>query len=535
MNNNPDNDSVDLNKIDADIIRHRKYAFRLIISIFSLFIVYFLIKVFIDISIDKNGSWIGPQFSKLSTVESGDWGTFGDFIGGILNPIFALFAFYWLTYSVRLQIKELRDTKKELEKSANAQLETATHQKTIADLEESNVKTQKEILSLQKKTLQMQIESAQAQQQQIAIQNFENLFFELLKTKNDSLDDIEYKKQNYNLHDDPTDITELKSVDAIKQHIIDFKNDPRGDWLKYYEEKMLDYTGSYFRICYQIVKLINKSDILQANIPTSEDKNIVYSAEQKKYFDIFRATLTKHEIEAFFFNCLNRYGNKKFKKLIEKYGLFEPLPIDHDRLNEKNHRLTRYAYQYESIVFEENSSWKNYFNEVRNIDIKISLEKLNSIFEILVDLSIINKSLLHGLLEIPFEKTSGFCYEFNNAINSKNIFNIFSEENLSKIKDSPTYKNLESQISSKHQSIEQINPIAYSNGDDKLINKLDKIIHNLNLEIKKLQEDIDNLNEKLSSIRKSETTLTAFILIKYGISYIEYSEYIKSKQPFDSP
>ncbi|MEG8241300.1 hypothetical protein MKR66_16250 [Acinetobacter baumannii] len=44
------------------------------------------------------------------------WGTVGDFFGGILNPIFALFAFYWLTYSVRLQIKELAETRNELKK-----------------------------------------------------------------------------------------------------------------------------------------------------------------------------------------------------------------------------------------------------------------------------------------------------------------------------------------------------------------------------------------------------------------------------------
>lgn len=323
------------------------------------------------------------NFHVSVSIDNADWGTFGDFFGGILNPIIASFALYWLITSVNLQIQELKKTNEALEKT---------------------------------------VETAEKQQNQASIQNFESLFFQLLKTKNDSLDDIEYKGPNYNSPDDPTKIIELKSVNAIKQHIINFKNDPTGDWLNYYEEKMLDYTGSYFRICYQIVKLINKSEILKASIPKEMDENFVYSAEQKEYFDIFRATLTKHEIEAFFFNCLHKHGNKKFKKLIEKYGLFEPLPIDHYRSNEKNHRLTRYAYQYESIVFEENPSWESYFNEISKIDIKISLEKLNSTFDILNELNIIDRSIIYGLLQILPEKTCGFSHQFNQNINSKDIF-----------------------------------------------------------------------------------------------------------------
>ena len=556
--NNPNDDSKDLEKIDADITKHRKYALGLIISVFSIFILYFCMKNTYIISHDVDGNWVLPKLSNLMTVESGDWGTFGDFIGGILNPIFALFAFYWLTYSVRLQIKELKDTRTELQKAANAQVETAQHQENIANLEEENVKTQKEILTLQQTSLNKQIESASLQQQQIAVQNFESLFFQLLKTKNDSLEDIEYKRQNYDSNDNPTDITELKSVDAIKQHIIDFKNDPRGEWLKYYEENMLDYTGSYFRICYQIVKLINQNEILKANLPSNQDRDMVYSTDQKKYFDIFRATLTKHEIEAFFFNCLNQYGNKKFKKLIEKYGLFEPLPIDHDRSNEKSHRLTRYAYQYEPIAFEENSSWENYFNEISKIDTTIGLEELKSIFSILVSLGIIIPSFIHQLHPRYFEKTAGFCYQFNSHIISKDIFNIFSEENLQLIINSKIYNDLRSNIFSQEETINNINkyiddcisyfnknniqdymdevaPIGYHPENRKSINQLNQLITEANSQINEYKGEIQLLDQNLISIQETDDTLTAFILIKYGISYTEYCDFINSKQTIDNP
>ena len=49
------------------------------------------------------------------------WAEFGDFFGGILNPLVAFAAFYWLTQSVKLQKIELAETRKALEKSAEAQ------------------------------------------------------------------------------------------------------------------------------------------------------------------------------------------------------------------------------------------------------------------------------------------------------------------------------------------------------------------------------------------------------------------------------
>jgi len=498
---NPDKEEKDeINRLEMLMTISTNIAAFFFLLIFSLYFINFGLGSF--------------EFSQ----DKSEWGAFGDFIGGILNPMIAAFALFWLITSVNLQIKELRKTNEALEKT---------------------------------------VQTAEKQQNQSSIQNFESLFFQLLKTKNDSLDDIEYKKQNYDSNQ-PTTITILKSVDAIKEHIIDFKNDPRGDWLNYYEEKMLDYTGSYFRICYQVVKLINKSEILKASIPMSEDKNIVYSAEQKKYFDIFRATLTKHEIEAFFFNCLNQYGNKKFKKMIEKYGLFEPLPIDHDRKNEKNHRLTRYAYQYESIVFEQNSSWKNYFSEISKIDITISLENLESTFKNLLSTGIIIPSLIHGLHPNSFEQTSGFCYSFNGNINSKDISIIFSEENLKLIKDTPLYNNLKFEICQKEERIKNINQyinksISYFKSysienyndefaeiwnhpaDRKSINQLNEIIKEVNSQISKIKKKIEFLDQQLISVRESEVSLTAFILIKYGISYNEYSEYMKSKQAIDNP
>lgn len=55
------------------------------------------------------------------TNDPDKWGTFGDFFGGLMNPLVAFAAFYWLTQSVKLQKKELAETKAALVESAAAQ------------------------------------------------------------------------------------------------------------------------------------------------------------------------------------------------------------------------------------------------------------------------------------------------------------------------------------------------------------------------------------------------------------------------------
>ncbi|MGL4232790.1 MAG: putative phage abortive infection protein [Casimicrobium sp.] len=45
---------------------------------------------------------------------SENWGQFGDYIGGIMNPLIAFAALYALVVSIRIQRRELKDTRKEL-------------------------------------------------------------------------------------------------------------------------------------------------------------------------------------------------------------------------------------------------------------------------------------------------------------------------------------------------------------------------------------------------------------------------------------
>jgi hypothetical protein len=66
----------------------------------------------------------GSYFLNFNDRLSSDnqvWGTFGDYIGGILNPIIAAFAFYLIAKTYELQKRELVETRNLLEISTKAQ------------------------------------------------------------------------------------------------------------------------------------------------------------------------------------------------------------------------------------------------------------------------------------------------------------------------------------------------------------------------------------------------------------------------------
>lgn len=330
MQEKENNSNKDLEKIDQDINFHRIIIFLIIIAV----IFFYLIMKDIDV---KDAAQ--------------HWGPVGDFFGGILNPIFALFAFYWLTYSVRLQIKELAETRNELKKAAAAQVESARHQQSIAELENENVNTQKELLALQEKTLLSQQMANKAQQQQIEIQNFESLFFELIKTKNNSINMIK------TIETDEHTTTETHGLNVFEKRVGYLKQNDSFDY--YYKKYSYDVFSSYIRICDQILNILVQSKSKGNNVDT--------------YINIFKATLSRVELELIF---INGFIDCNLKENIEKTSLFEGLNPNYNvSLAEKNF-LTRNAYFYNSIAFGENDNWVIYFKEFSlckfdKVDVKI--------------------------------------------------------------------------------------------------------------------------------------------------------------------
>ncbi|MFO4727604.1 hypothetical protein V5H10_17460 [Vibrio cholerae] len=67
------------------------------------------------------------NFGTTWSLEQGDWGTFGDFVGGTLNPMFSFMALIALLITIILQGKELEQTRIELKRTADANEKQSTY------------------------------------------------------------------------------------------------------------------------------------------------------------------------------------------------------------------------------------------------------------------------------------------------------------------------------------------------------------------------------------------------------------------------
>lgn len=98
MSNSNETSSVDLNSIKTGWVLA-------ILVVIGLFIVGFYFFNFNSHILKNDGLW--KVFQNLS-ADTGNWGTFGDYVGGILNPVIAAFAFYLIAKTYELQKRELK-------------------------------------------------------------------------------------------------------------------------------------------------------------------------------------------------------------------------------------------------------------------------------------------------------------------------------------------------------------------------------------------------------------------------------------------
>lgn len=100
MDTNP-NRQDPLIDVDQSILKAHRIVQGLAVCALLVYVIWF---------------WLVKQ--QPLSINSDTWGAFGDFLGGVLNPVIAYSAFYWLTQSVRLQKRELSETRLALQESA---------------------------------------------------------------------------------------------------------------------------------------------------------------------------------------------------------------------------------------------------------------------------------------------------------------------------------------------------------------------------------------------------------------------------------
>jgi hypothetical protein len=80
------------------------------------------------------------NFNGSFSSDRAVWGQFGDYLGGVMNPLMAFGAFYWLATSVLLQKKELSDTRDALVASQKAQQQQAETALAAAKIQALNIR-----------------------------------------------------------------------------------------------------------------------------------------------------------------------------------------------------------------------------------------------------------------------------------------------------------------------------------------------------------------------------------------------------------
>ncbi|MGY2438417.1 putative phage abortive infection protein [Pseudomonas sp. SDO52101_S400] len=267
------------------------------------------------------------EFNGKLSSQNTDWGTFGDFIGGTLNPLLSFLGLIALLLTIVLQSKELESTRKELERSAIAQ------EKSEAALKEQS-KTQIK-------------------------QQFEGTFFSLLDQHNKTLEKISTATGKWT-HD-------RSDLDMVREAVFD-SSAPNLTAAKKSLENKNGLCGHYFRVLYQILKFIATTvpeSQIGANFNEDTITNSPLAKNEKMYSNIVRSFLNYDttQLLAVYCYCTPEDTYWKFKLLIERYNFLEHMPflIDH-----KNSQLLLDTEQFYDPTAFGQSQFKSVLNTARD-------------------------------------------------------------------------------------------------------------------------------------------------------------------------
>jgi len=251
-------------------------------------------------------------FKNLSvTNDSATWGTFGDYLGGTLNPIISFLALIGLLYTIHQQAQEMQATREELKQAAEQQ--------------------------------RQQVEQQSRQSEIFNLQQFESTFFSLLEQHNKAVEKIEAESILEKLHDiydkklyqiimsKPSEkLSNSHAIKSIKQH---------------YELK------SYFNLLFQILQFISISLSKNSKSNNNEDSRITIkdfasdnkiskeklsqeyiNPQERMYSDILRSFIPNHILKLLAINCLtiDKFSQDNqletlynFQGLLSRYALLE--------------------------------------------------------------------------------------------------------------------------------------------------------------------------------------------------------------------
>ena len=218
------------------------------------------------------GFYVGTLTAYIlkDDIDSEFLGQVGDFLGGFLNPLFALLSFIALLITIVFQSEELKNSREEL-------------------------KLTREELA---KSAEAQEKSAQIFEQQ----RFENTFFSLLKTLNFDIKDFKSNNERF-----------------LENH---------GD----YDNPELKCVANFFRIAILVYEILKFIDDYNTNQITGKEQDFEYKKYSNILracldADILQLLLVYCCND----NIVDAYN---IRQLLEKYSILEYMPIDKSKIME---------------------------------------------------------------------------------------------------------------------------------------------------------------------------------------------------------
>lgn len=213
---------------------------------------------------------------NLFANETKSFGEWGDFFGGVLNPTLTFLTFMGLLITIVIQQTELRDSRSELKRSADALAE--------------------QVRNLNK-------------------QSFESTFFKMLDTHSGIVESVDLSDANGNITKGRDCFTIFyKRLDKkYKTRMLLVAKDTNFQILESaYKEFWLEHQhelGHYFRFLYNIVRFIKETDY-----------------QSGLYIRLIRAQLSDQELLLIFYNCIASNHGERFKPLVEEFALLDNMP-----------------------------------------------------------------------------------------------------------------------------------------------------------------------------------------------------------------
>lgn len=273
------------------------------------------------------GWWVTRSyFAKFGALgsDAAAWGQLGDYLGGVLNPIFGFLSVFALLVALVLQTRELK-------------------------LSRESLRLSQEELKLTREEQAKAAGALAAQNKAIQKQSFEQTFFAWLGTYRQILSEISYSEEqgrdalrfiwqhalaseyisgwdSYLSHGESSalsgalvslQLNSLEEVEAGHRPVISRAAKEAWEVLYKEHETKLD---SFYRVLYRLFKWIEE-----------QPREFLGDREKWLYAGIVRSQLSWIEMVFLFYNGMTDRG-AKFKPLIERYALFDNLTVESDHL-----------------------------------------------------------------------------------------------------------------------------------------------------------------------------------------------------------